>query len=240
MEPGPGNDDGLEVDRLGRADLRFAARLHERSLRAGLFPLLGVRFLRAYYATFVDSPYGVALVARRGGAPIGVLAGTSDDRRHYQWVLRRRWMRLAPLALLGLVRRPPLLVRFVRHRAGRYVRGAARLARTPSAPAGGAAPPPAPSASLTHLAVAEESRGGGVGAALASAYADRAFAAGATRLTVATAGEDGAGAFYRRCGWQVVSQRTDLDGHTYDVLERRADEQPGIARTAPGHAEPSR
>lgn len=209
------------VEPLGAGDRRFGADLHRAALAAGLFPSLGPRFLRAYYASFERSPYGIALVAWRNGARVGVLVGTTNDAAHHRWVLRQEGWRLAPLAALGLVRRPALLVRFVRHRARRYLRGAFRLAR--ATPVTG---PTGPTAVLSHVAVVAESRGTGAGAALVQTYVERAFASGAGRLTVMTAGDDDVDGFYRALGWDLVGERPDLDGRPYHVLERRAPTAP--------------
>lgn len=220
----------IRIEPLARDDRRFAADLHRAALTAGLFPALGPRFLRAYYASFERSPYGIALTAWRGGARVGVLVGTTDNAAHYRWTLRHEGWRMAPIAVIALLRRPPLLVRFLRRRAVRYVRGAFRLSTTapPAAPAGG------PTGALTHIAVVAEGRGGGVGAALVDAYVERAVASGARRLTVVTADGDDVDGFYRTLGWRPVGQRSDLDGRPYHLLERRPPWSPSPAASGQG------
>lgn len=117
----------VAVRRLTRAEAEFAARRHAEALPHGLFPSLGHGFLTRYYASFVDSPYAVALVASLEGQPIGVLAGTVANEAHYRWVLRHRAASLAGSAVAALAVRPHTAVYFLRTRIGHYARAVSRL-----------------------------------------------------------------------------------------------------------------
>lgn len=217
------------VRRLQTGDLAGASRRQVAELPDGFFTGLGPRFVERYLQTFLDGPAAVALTVERRGEPVGHLVGTVGPG-HSSWVLRTRWRSLLPAALLGLARRPDLLVLFLRTRSGRYTRAALRAVRAgrgtaasgPAAPPAGGTPPsatgPGPAA-LLHVAVDPGHRGTGAGAALVLAFEQRARQAGCGTARLVTfagdaeAGETtGAGAFYERLGWTRSGQRVDDAG----------------------------
>lgn len=204
---------------LHRTDLTFAALLHLDALGDGFFARLGVRFLRSYYWSFAVSPYGIALVADIDGSPAGVIVGTKDDAAHYRHVLRSRWWRLGSSGIVALLRRPRLLFWFIRRRARRYCRGALRLVLTRARPTGARVQPRAVIGHITHLAVAPEHQGTGVGVSLVEDFTIRASTNGVEALLVVTrSGPHGKAAFYERCGWLPAGRTTDLDGVHFDQL----------------------
>ena len=188
----------------------FAAELHRAALPHGFFAKLGTRFLRGYYRAFVASPYAIALVVDSDEQPLGMVVGAAQPAAHMRWVLRHQGWRLALLGATALAARPLLAARFVRTRVGRYARAWMRARR------GAPAPQPAdarPTAFLSHVAVLDGARGTGIGGALVAAFAERARAAGAERVTLTTLdGPQGAAAFYRREGWSPAGTTTGADG----------------------------
>ena len=209
----------LLLRELTAGDVAFAAELHHRCLPGGFFARLGVRFLRTYYQSFVESPWAVALLAEVDGYPAGMVVGTLDDARHYRFVLRRCGARLALSGLLALLTRPGLAWWFLRRRARRYARGFMRIGR-PTPPAGARRPAgaasPDPTGALAHLAVAPGRRRAGVGSALASAFLDQARSAGAARVGLLTSADDPAtAAFYASTGWAQAGRRVDVDGRSW-------------------------
>jgi ribosomal protein S18 acetylase RimI-like enzyme len=203
------------VDRLDEGSVRFAAKLHATTLPSGFFARLGPRWLRAYYRTFIDSPYAVALVARLDGQRAGVLVGATDSARHYAWVIRTRGPSLAVLAALAMVGRPRVAALFVRTRARRYAR---RLLRRPTTPVV-TTQPAEPVAVLTHLAILAEARRNGVGAALVQRFTEELRQAGRQKVILVTlAGDAGAGPFYKRLGWTHVTDRRNHDGQEVSMF----------------------
>ena len=203
----------LRFREMRRRDLAVAADIHYECLPHGLFPQLGRRFLRAYLATFVDSPHAVALVAVTHGSPVGFLVGTFEDGHHYRFVVRRHGVRLTLRGVAAIVLRPRVALRFARTRARRYARAARRLGGRTVAPgvarANGAGV-------LTHVAVAPGGRGRGAGAGLVDAFVERASARRLPAVRLVTrAGPQGAGDFYLRLGWQVAGTHGDRDGLTW-------------------------
>ena len=202
------------------SDLAEVARLHESSLEAGFFGRLGRPFLEAYYETFIASPYGIARVI--GDRPDAMLAGTIHNELHYSWVLRHRGARLAIRGALALIRRPRVLVDFLRTRLARYVRGAKRVA-TPQANGGPRSSPGSEQvAVLTHVAVSPLSRRQGFGARLVNLFVAAARTDGADRALLVTLEESpGTHDFYLGLGWDPIGSKVDKDGRSLTMFELR-------------------
>lgn len=206
-----------QVRALHRKDLAFCADLHLDALPHGFFARLGPRFLRAYHASFLDSPHAVALLAQLSGHPAGFLMGVVDPPLHRRWVLRHRGGWLALLGAIALTTRPRLAIQFLRTRLARYAATWLRHRPTDApAPARGVAP-----AVLSHVAVVPGARGTGSGAKLVRGFEQAAGRAGARRALLTTlAGAEGAGAFYLRLGWTMATTRTTPDGHRMEEWAR--------------------
>ena len=203
----------IELRPLDRTASRQTARLHLSELPPSFFGDLGPLFLRAYHRSFASSPHGVGLAAvDETGMVVGFLVGTVEDGAHYRWVVRSRSWRLAPAAVVGVLRRPKVGWRFARTRFRRYARGATKLAGTaPPQPQIGVS-----TASLTHVAVAPTGRGQGVGRILTTRFVDEARRAGAERVQAKTlAGPDGASGFYLSLGWHQETVLRDVDGNPH-------------------------
>jgi ribosomal protein S18 acetylase RimI-like enzyme len=187
----------LVVRPLEPRDLPAVARLHGEALPHGFLARLGQRFLRAYDATFADSPHAIALVADVGGHPLGFILGVLDPVSHRAWLRRERRARLAVLGFLGLAARPGVAVHFARTRMTRYARA---WRGAPGGVTDGTRLQPV--AVLSHIAVEEGGRGLGAGRVLVDAFVAAARAAGASEARLLTAkADEGASAFYRRLGW---------------------------------------
>lgn len=198
-----------------KADLPFMASLHRDALPHGFFVRLGPRFLRTYYATFIDSPYARALIATVRGHSVGMLVGILEPASHTRWVLRRRGLQLALQGAASLAVRPVAAVTFARTRLVRYGaawrrhRGTAENTEHERAPTARQHPP----AVLSHVAVSPSARGAGVGAELVRRF--EAAAAGAGRgwvVLLTLEGADGAGRFYQGLGWEHGGRRQSFDG----------------------------
>lgn len=209
QEAGPSSDQ--------RTDVEFAAQLHALELPDSFFASLGLGFLRAYYRMLTASPLAVLLVERTDGVPAGFVVGTTHDGRHYRWLTRSYLWRMLPVALVALVRHPAVMLRFVRTRLPRYLRGVVRLARR-NAPVG---VPELQTATLLHLAVAPPFRGSGIGQRLVGEFVAIAAHAGAVTVKTSTrSGSAGAAGFYRSLGWQYTGSTVDVDGRDFDLFEQ--------------------
>lgn len=208
------------------SDLPEVARLHEESLEAGFFGRLGRRFLARYYETFMASPYAVAFAVE--DPPVAMLVGTTHNALHYRWVVRHRGLHLAVSGSLALLRRPRLLLGFLKTRLRRYLRGIRRVARPPGTQQQAEQPAmPEQVAVLSHVAVSAQARRRGLGARLVEAFVSAARLAGADRALLVTL-EDSSGAedFYLSLGWDPVGSKVDDDGKRFKLFELRLKERP--------------
>lgn len=157
------------------------------------------------------SPHAIALVAEAEGRPLGYVVGTTDNAAHYRWVTRRLGPALAVRAALGLLRRPGLLIWFLRTRGGRYLRATIRRLR----PAGPGIGQTEKVGVLTHIVVATEARGLGIGQRLVDRFVEAASRGNVPLEAVTLAGEQGASGFWRRAGWKPV-ETVVRDGRAFE------------------------
>jgi ribosomal protein S18 acetylase RimI-like enzyme len=239
---------------LATADVRYVAHQHRMNFPDGFFARLGPWFLRAYYRSFLDSPYACAWLVVDDEVPIGYVVGMTSPREHRTHVLRRhRW----PLALRGglaLLCRPLLLVEFLRRRARWYwlklfVTDPSRS--TDSSPPAGrvaetdASAPPTVDAStlggdvgcsavLSHVVVATGYRGWGLGTTLVDHFVGAAAERGCEQVVLVTDSGGRAAHFYERRAWAPVRERTTVDGRSLTTYAR-----PVRLPTPPSQAGPS-
>jgi hypothetical protein len=90
-------------------DAPRVAELHAAAMGNSLWAQLGVPFLTNLYRALVDIHTFLGFVYVEDGQVKGFIAGSTDTRSMYAEVLRRRWAFLAPVAALGVLRRPLVL-----------------------------------------------------------------------------------------------------------------------------------
>ncbi|UJA19221.1 GNAT family N-acetyltransferase [Thermoleophilia bacterium SCSIO 60948] len=204
-----------ELRRATLVDVDFMARTHAETLPRAFFVSLGQRFMRRYYATFIDSPYAEALVAAIADHRAGMVVGVLDPPLHARWVARNRGMSLALSALAALAVRPSAVSTFLRTRARRYAGAWRRYRDSAQTQATDDATRPAV---LSHVAVSTGARHRGVGQSLVSGFEASAWHYGADWITLTTlSGSDGASDFYDLLGWRCRGPVRTFDGA--DVVE---------------------
>lgn len=203
---------------LRATDVAFCAALHAETLEHGFFVELGPRFLRRYYAAFLDSPYALGFAATVGGQSLGFLVGTVDARSHARWLVRHRGMTLGLQAIAAMALRPGAALRFLRTRIGRY---AATWRRHRGARAPSHAQSEAHTAVLTHVAILSGARRLGAGRVLVREFEIEAGRRGAESAFLTTlGGPNGAGPFYASLGWRRSAQLRTADGRHVEEWTR--------------------
>ena len=209
VAPLPGPPTRVGVRAMTGADTATTAALHRRELPHGFFSQLGPGFLRVLHRAYLASPHAVALVATPVDDPghiVGFLLASTDSRRHRAFVLRTARRPLLYRGLLGLARRPALVPRFARRRAGRYLRRLVVPARQPAPAAGGVAV-------ISAIVVTPHGRGSGAGRALTEVFLTAARGADSRiAMLVTRADNTAAAAFWDRLGWSQVETHRNLDG----------------------------
>ena len=207
----------VRVRPLAAEDVAWTAELQQAELPHGFFARLGQPFLRAYHLTFLESPFGIALVAERDGRPLAFLVGASEARPHRAWVLRRNRRRLAAAGVACLARHPHVLVELVRTRARRYARA---LTAYRGKVRYGDVRERRPTAILKHVVVAPDARGSGGGRLLVEEFVAEARARGAAVAQLTTVADGEAEGFWRRLGWKPLGADRDEDGRLHRVFAR--------------------
>ncbi len=208
---------GVTVRPMGPSELAPAARLHLRVLDAEFIARLGAGFLQSYYRAWVDADGALALVALSpSGRLDGVLLGALDPVVHSSSMVRRHWPSLASRLLLAAVRDPRLGRDLVCTRAVRYSRGLARavVRPGPGRTTDGDRHPGA--GEITHLMVAPEAQGAGIGRLLVEAAEEVGRRAGLGELVLVTPVEEwGARSFYERVGWVLDRPVSSASGERF-------------------------
>lgn len=198
----------VSLRRMRHTDLAFATAEHRAHFPDNVMGRLGGPFLRRYYATFLDTPFAVATVAQTQGEACGYLVGILDTRQHRRLLLRRHGAALLATALLGSFRHPRMAYRLLTRRVGLRLR---RLHHPDRAT--GTESTPSRVAVLSHVATTGRMRGQGVGSALVTRFVQDCRVDGAHRVSLATLdGPAGAGPFYARQGWTLLTRRQTFDG----------------------------
>ena len=205
----------LAVQPATRTDLDLLVAVIWGALGRGFLTKLGPRFLRAYEASFIDSPHAVALVATIDGTPVGGLTGVLHPQAHARWTLRHRGVQLAFLGFGGLCTRPQLAIRFARTRLPRYVHGWRRQRPSNGTMAAQEA------AVIGHVAVLAGARRQRAGTRMIAEFVEIARANEVPQATLETrADERGAGQFYAAIGWKRGRLSTTADGVEMRVWTR--------------------
>lgn len=184
--------------RLGAADVDAVARLHLTAFPGFFLSSLGPRFLTEFYRSFVTDRDGISVVARAGdGRLLGVAVGTTTPAGFFRRLLIRRGPWFAAAALRSALSEPSCIARLLR--AVRYR---------------GGVPTPVSGALLNSICVDPDERRLGVGAALLTAWSERARDMGAHSafLTTDAAGNDAVNAFYRRARWSMAGSYPTPEG----------------------------
>ncbi|GAB3029838.1 hypothetical protein GCM10011376_13870 [Nocardioides flavus (ex Wang et al. 2016)] len=200
------------------SDLGFVAQEHLRNFPDGFFARLGLRFLCAYYRSFLGSPHARAFVVTdSGGRPQGYLVGMTAPPQHRELVLREHRLRLAALGGTALVLHPTLLLEFAQRRARRYwkkmwasAKGATDLLPDKKSVAPGSTQR---SGVLAHVAVGSAHRCRGLGDALVRRFLEEAISADCDHVLLVTQSGGPAARFYEQRLWTPVNEKVTVDGH---------------------------
>ena len=181
---------------------RTAASLHWQCLPAAFISSLGEGFLRVMYVAIASAPNARLIVAGPAGEPpVGFVAGTTDTRAMFRWLLPRHGLALGLRALPHLWL-PSVSCRVAEN--GFYLARRSLLGRRQPGPQ-----QPAPRAELLSLAVAPQMRHRGVARMLVEALDDFLQDRGCAAVRVVTdAADAGSNGFYSAIGWRVARQFT--------------------------------
>lgn len=204
---------GRAVRVLTDRDTARTALLHAQELPESFFARLGVRFLRVYHRSFIDSPHAVAFAAERDGHVEGFLLGVLAPAPHGAYVLRRWGTKMAAAAALAMLTRPRVLAVFLRTRVARYARGLWRRRRVSAS--GDPRAATRTWAVLSHVAVDASCRGSGAGAALVGRLHESVVASRCAGVVLLTEADGPGPGFYARLGYEDEGDVVGADGQPW-------------------------
>jgi ribosomal protein S18 acetylase RimI-like enzyme len=183
----------LEVFPLAERHINKAVEIHIRAFPGFFLSLLGRKFLRVFYAGFLNERSSIAFVAKEKGKDtklLGVVVGTQDPNRFFRRLLIKRWWAFCFTSVCPLLKKPAIGFRLFR----------AILYR-------GDLPKGRSGALLSSIAVIPEAQGQGVGGILINKWLDEARKRGVFCCFLTTDAEhnDEVNLFYSGSGWKIDS-----------------------------------
>jgi GNAT superfamily N-acetyltransferase len=207
----------FEIRDLPRSGAEAAVSLYCRVMSDQFLASCGRAFLRNYFQAWIESPVAIALVAvSREGLPIAMLLGAVDPAQHYRWMLRDRGGAMAARLIVRAIHCPRWGIALARTRSRRYLRGLVRMVvwTQRRRQRGVEVPSQVQIGEVTHLMVAPEWRGQGLGSALLSHAQQLAIADRVERLVVVTPVGWTSADFYTGLGWTEEGEMvTSSDEH---------------------------
>ncbi len=211
--PGP----PFEIRDLRPADVEAAVELYCEVMSDQFLASCGRAFLRNYFEAWIGSPVAIALMAvSHDGLAVAMLLGSLDPAQHYRWMLRDRGGAMAARLIIRAIRRPPWGIALARTRGVRYLRGLLRLVvwTQRGRQRGVEVASATQIGEVTHLMVAPDWRGHGLGSALLSQAEMLGIVRGVRRLVVVSPVGWAAADFYARLGWSEQGEMvTRSDEH---------------------------
>jgi len=195
----------IEIVPLQAQHISSVVRMHLKAFPGFFLSFLGPRFLKEFYAAYVNEESSIALVAvdSPGSQVVGAVVGTIQPGGFFRRLVKRRWWAFCLASMDALMRRPaiaPRLFRAVFYR--------------------GDAPPTAPLALLSSIAVDPVFQNRGVGRMLLNQFIKQVTDRGGMGcyLTTDAEGNDAVNRFYLRNGWRVESCYITAEGREMNRL----------------------
>jgi len=182
---------------MGPEHLGTVVEIYRRSFQGTFLASLGPAILSLMFGAFLDgAPREISIVCLNSSdQAIGFVCGSGDRVLYVRNFLRKRIVTLLPLVVAAAARDKRLAVEIIRRSRSLLV----ALLPQPDASLGGLPP-----ASLMTIAVADDSRGQGVGASLVVAFTDKLAQQGVPSVRLAVGKENRtARRLYERLGWSL-------------------------------------
>ena len=195
----------IEIVPLQAWHISSVVRMHLKAFPGFFLSFLGPRFLKEFYAAFVNEESSIGLVAvdSPGGQIAGAVVGTIQPGGFFRRLVKRRWWGFCLASMDALMRRPVIATRLFR---AVFYRG--------DAPRG------ASLALLSSIAVDPRFQNKGVGRMLLNQFTGQVTDRGGTGcyLTTDAEGNDAVNRFYLKNGWRIESRYTTPEGRKMNRL----------------------
>lgn len=188
----------VSIRNLIRADVEAVVAIHMRAFPTFFLTVLGARFLREFYTSFLLDPVGRGFVAvDHDGQVLGAVVGPLQPSGYFRRLVRRRWWAFALSSFAAVIKKPG--------NVGRLLGAAFYRGESPSGPV---------RALLSSIAVDPAAQGRGVGRLLVERWVKEVRAMGVSGCYLTTDAEknDRVNAFYCELGWWLESTYQTREG----------------------------
>jgi len=175
-------------------------KIHMKAFPNFFLTFLGPRFLKEFYASFVNNPAGIGLVGvdKKSGAVSGFIVGPTKPQGYFKQLLIRRWWAFCLASIEALIQKPSVAPRLWR---ALYYRG-----DTPQHISSFAL--------LSSIAVSPAVQSTGLGRKLVTAFITEVKQRGGDGIFLTTDAENNAGVnrFYQKLGFHLEASFQTLEG----------------------------
>jgi len=195
----------IEIIPLQARHVSSVVCMHLKAFPGFFLSFLGPRFLKEFYTAFLNEESSIELVAVEspGGQIAGTVVGTMEPGGFFHRLVKRRWWAFCLASVDALMRRPAIVPRLFR---AVFYRGDA--------------PPDAPFALLSSIAVDPRFQDRGVGRVLLNRFTKEVIGRGGMGcyLTTDAEGNDAVNRFYLKNGWRLESCYITPEGRKMNRL----------------------
>jgi len=194
----------IEIVPLQARHISSVVLVHLKAFPGFFLSFLGPRFLKEFYTAFVNEESSIGLIAvDAGGQVAGAVVGTMKPAGFFRRLVKRRWWAFCLASMDALMRRPAIALRLFR---AVFYRGNA--------------PPDAPFALLSSIAVDPVFQNRGVGRMLLNQFIKQVTNRESMGCYLATdaEGNDAVNRFYLKNGWRVESCYITPEGRKMNRL----------------------
>ncbi|UCF08467.1 MAG: GNAT family N-acetyltransferase [Thermoplasmata archaeon] len=188
----------MMIRQMEPKDVEAVSSIHSEALGIGFLSTLGEDFLSTIYEGIATSKLGVMLVYEEDSRVVGFVAGSTDTKKLFRDVYRKKLPYIAKKLVFKTLRRPDIIKNLLL--SSQYP----EMAGDPS------------KAELLAIAVHRDFRGAGIGRELVSALIDYFEGQGVSRFRVSVDRRlSGADAFYEKMGFELSD--------TVDIYDKKMD-----------------
>lgn len=176
------------ISPIDKQDIEPIVKIHMASFQGFFLTFLGHSFLKYFYQMFVESSYGVGVVAKKEQHAVGFACGTIHPTSFYRDLIQRKWFYLSVSAIPAIIKQPKTIMRLL----GNVVHNTRGSVNS--------------SAVLLSIAVYSDEQESGCGKLLIEEFIKTIKHQGASRVSLSTDRENNekVNRFYRNIGFKLI------------------------------------
>ncbi|MCX7974147.1 MAG: GNAT family N-acetyltransferase [Candidatus Aminicenantes bacterium] len=100
--------------RKNKKIIRDITKIHQNSFKGFFLSFLGPRFLYRLYSCIADYGDGILIVAEESDQVVGFVAGVTDQKSFYNYLIRKHKWSFAISAIPAVLKKPSIIPRLIR------------------------------------------------------------------------------------------------------------------------------